>query len=232
MSLRILIVDPIHQLALEEFSNTYNVVNKIHPKRNELLSLISQTEVLIIRSGVKLDANIIDNAKKLKLIVRAGSGLDNIPVGYCKTKKIEVFNIPNTSYSSVAEFTFGMIISLMRKINIADSHLRNNIWKKPELYGNSLNGKTIGIVGLGKIGSNVAKIARGFNLNVLATANKINDKRKKLLKEQNIELVTLDNLLKNSDIVSLHVPLLRSTKYLINLDKIKMMKRFSYLINL
>jgi len=87
---KILIVDPIHQSALEELSRHYNVVNKIHPNRAELIKLISQTEVLILRSGIKLDESIIDNAKKLILIARAGAGLDNIPLEYCKGKKIKV----------------------------------------------------------------------------------------------------------------------------------------------
>ena len=232
MSKKILIVDPIHQSALEELSRHYNVVNKIHPNRAELIKLISQTEVLILRSGIKLDESIIDNAKKLILIARAGAGLDNIPLEYCKGKKIKVFNIPNTSYSSVAELTFGMMISLMRKINKADAQLRNNVWKKPELYGNSLKGKTLGIIGLGKIGSCVAEIAKGFNLKILATANKINYERKKLLNDRGIKLVSLEYLLKNSDIVSLHVPLLKTTKNLINSDQLELMKNSSYLINL
>lgn len=232
MSKNILIVDPIHHSALEDLSKRYNVINKIHPDRTELVKLISKTQVLILRSGVKLDESIIDNAKKLKLIARAGTGLDNIPLAYCKRKKIKVFNIPNTSYSSVAEFTFGMMISLMRKINKADAQLRNNDWKKPELYGNSLKGKTLGIIGLGKIGSCVAEIAKGFNLKILATVNEINTKRKKLLNARDIKLVLLEDLLKNSDIVSLHVPLLDTTKNLINLDQLKLMKSSSYLINL
>ena len=232
MSKKILIVDPIYQSALEQLSRRYNVVNKIHPNRTELIKLISQTEVLILRSGIKLDESIIDNAKKLKLIARAGSGLDNIPLEYCKAKKIKVFNIPNTSYSSVAEFTFGMMISLMRKINKADAQLRNNVWKKPELYGNSLKDKTLGIIGLGKIGSCVAEIAKGFNLKILATANKINNERKKLLNDRGIKLVLLEYLLKKSDIVSLHVPLLKTTKNLINSDQLELMKSSSYLINL
>tara|TARA_Y100000748_G_C15452400_1_gene471486 strand:- start:150 stop:1073 length:924 start_codon:yes stop_codon:yes gene_type:complete len=232
MSIKILIVDPIHHSALEKLSKRYNVINKIHPDRTKLIKLISNADVLILRSGVRLDENIIDNAEKLKLIARAGTGLDNIPVEYCKNKKIKVFNIPNTSYLSVAEFTFGMMISLMRKINKADAQLRNNVWKKPQLYGNSLNGKTLGIVGLGKIGSCVAKIAKGFNLNILATANKNNNERKKVLASQDIKLLSLEELLKKSDIVSLHVPLSETTKNLISLDQLEIMKPSSYLINL
>jgi len=228
----ILIVDPIHPFALEQLSMHYNVINNIHPERAELVKLIKQSEALILRSGVKLDASILDNAKKLKLIARAGTGLDNIPLEYCKEKKIEVFNIPNTSYSSVAEFTFGLMLSLMRKINKADAQLRENVWKKPELYGNSLKGKTLGIIGLGKIGSCVADIAKGFNLKILATTNKINNERKEILNKQNIKLVLLEELLKKSDIVSLHVPLLESTKNLISSNQLELMKSSSYLVNL
>ena len=232
MCVNILIVDPIHQSALMELSAKYNVVCKIHPGRKEFIKLLRDAEILVIRSGMTLDKKIIDESKNLKMIVRAGSGLDNIPVKYCKANNIKVLNIPNTSHSSVAEFTFGLILCLIRKINIADSQLRENTWKKPELYGYSLYGKTIGIIGIGKIGSYVANIAKGFNLKVLATAEKIDNQRKVLFKKQGIELVALDNLLEFSDIVSLHVPLKKNTKYLINIDKLKLMKESSFLINL
>tara|TARA_Y100000590_G_scaffold463104_1_gene628986 strand:+ start:1422 stop:2348 length:927 start_codon:yes stop_codon:yes gene_type:complete len=233
MSINILIVDPIHQQALDYLSNKYNVINEIHPTRNSLISLIKNNiDVLIIRSGVKLDEEIINQANNLKLIARAGSGMDNIPVDYCTSKNIKVFNIPNTSYSSVSEFTFGLIISLIRKINIADSQVKKNVWRKSELYGNSLYGKNIGVVGLGKIGSYVAQIAKGFNLNILASVENDDKERRESLKKQNIELVELDYLLKNSDIVTLHLPLTNSTKYLISKKKIEIMKRSSFLINL
>ena len=232
MCVNILIVDPIDDSALQELKKKYNVVYSIQPNRRELIKLLKEAEILVIRSGITLDEKIIEKSKNLKLIARAGSGLDNIPLNYCKANKIKVFNIPNTSHSSVAELTFGLILCLLRKINIADSQLRRNIWKKPELYGNSLFGKTIGIIGIGKIGACVADIAKGFNMKVLATAEKIDNKRKSLWKEKGIELIELDNLLKFSDIVSLHVPLSKITENLINRDKLKLMKKSSFLINL
>jgi len=124
-----------------------------------------------------------------------------------------------------------MIITLMRKIHLADSLLRKNIWKKPELYGNSLKNKTIGIIGLGNIGSYVAEIAKVFNMKVLATVNNLTPMRVKLFKEKNIKLMDIDKLLKESDIISLHIPLKPETKYLIDIDRIKKMKSSSYLIN-
>lgn len=229
---KILIIDPVHEWALKELSKRFEVVYKLHPSDEEFKKLISNADVVVLRSGVKLTKEIITAGEKLKIIARAGVGIDNIDIQTAKEKGVKVFNIPDISFSSVAEFTFGLILSLVRKICLANIQLRKNLWKKSELYGLELKNKTIGIVGLGKIGSNVAEIAKGFGMNVLACVKNNSNERTEDLKERGIEVVLLQDILKKSDIVSLHVPLDENTKDLITTKELRLMKKGSYLINM
>lgn len=229
---KILIVDPVHPYAINELEKRFNLVYHLYPSPEEFKKLIGDADVVVLRSGVKLTKEIIEAGKNLKMIVRAGIGMDNIDIQAAKERKIKVFNIPNISFSSVAEFTFGLILSVTRKISLANSQLQKNLWKKKELYGNELKGKTIGIVGLGNIGSRVAEIAKGFGMNVLACVKNNFEERTKKLKKEGIEVLSLHELLKKSDIVSLHVPLTDKTRDLITKKELKLMKNSSYLINM
>lgn len=229
---KILIVDPIHLYALNEFKRRFDLVYHLNPSPEELKKLIEDADVIVLRSGIKLTSDIIEAGKNLKIIARAGVGIDNIDIQTAKERKIKVFNIPDVSFSSVAEFTFGLILSIMRKISLANNQLQKNLWKKSELYGNELQGKTIGIIGFGNIGSYVAEIAKSFGMNVAACVKHNSEERTNRLKERGVELLPLNKLLERADVISLHIPLTDETKDMITKKEFKIMKKTAYLINM
>ncbi|MBL7147256.1 MAG: hydroxyacid dehydrogenase [Nanoarchaeota archaeon] len=232
MKEKILIVDPIHPYAIKELEKKFDVVHQLQPSPEEFKKLIEDANAVVLRSGVKLTKEIIEAGKNLKVIGRAGTGVDNIDIQTAKEKKVKVFNIPSVSSSCVAELTFGLILSIMRKIALANSQLQKNLWKKSELYGNELQGKTIGIVGLGKIGCDVAEIAKGFRMNILASVKNNSEERTKKLKEEGIEVLSTAEILKKADIITLHVPLNDETKDSITKKELELMKNTAYLINM
>jgi len=229
---KILIVDPVHEFAINELKKKFEVVYHLHPSNEEFRYLIKDVDAVVLRSGVKINKDIINAGKRLKIIARAGVGVDNIDITAAKEKNIIVFNIPNISFSSVAELTFGLMLSITRKISLADSQLKKNIWRKSELYGNELNSKSIGIVGLGRIGGRVAEIAKGFGMNIIACVKDDSFERRKALKELGIEIVSLQELLKKADIITLHVPLNEETRNLITKKELMLMKNNSFIINM
>ena len=232
MKEKILITDPVHSSLIEKLKKRGYLVNyKIGIKKRELIKIINKFNILIIRSGIKINKEVLIKAKNLKVIARAGVGLDNIDLNFAKQRKIKVFNVANISLRSVAEFTIGLLISSARKITLSDKQLRNNIWKKNELYGIELKGKTLGIVGAGKIGEEVAKIADSLSLNVCAYIKNRKKLRSKFFRKK-IKIVSLDKLLKNSDFVTVHTPLTYETKNMISNKEINLMKRKSILINM
>lgn len=229
---KILVVDPIYPPALSKLKETYNVCFHLHPEEKEFKVLIGDVDAIILRSGVKLTSEIIDSALNLKLIARAGVGVDNIDLEFAKQKNITIFNVPGISAASVAEHNFGLILAIARKISLADRQLRDNIWNKSELYGTELKGKTLGIIGLGKIGKYLAKIAKGFDMKIIASVENNNPKRKEELKEKGIILMDNDSIFKEADIISLNLPLNDKTKNFITKNELSTMKKTVYLINM
>jgi D-3-phosphoglycerate dehydrogenase len=185
---------------------------------------IEKADVLIVRS-TKVGEDTIGRAKNLKVIARAGVGTDNIDLKACEKKKIKVINTPDAPTTSVAELTLGLIICMLRKIIIAHNSMKDKLWKKNELLGNELAEKTLGVIGLGRIGTAVARLAKSFNMNVIAYDPNIKH-------SEHANLVTFDNLLKNSDIITIHVPLTIETEKMIDGDAIKKMKDGVFLLNL
>lgn len=177
----------------------------------------------------KVNPTVIDAFPDLKYVTVRATGFDNIDTEYAKSKNILVSNVPAYGSNTVAEFTFGLILSLSRKIPQASYRLKvSGEFSFEGLRGFDLNGKTLGVIGTGKIGSNVIKIAKGFNMNVLAMDPHPNEE---FAKTAGFNYVLLDELLKNSDIITIHVPLMEQTHYLINKDNIFLMKKGSLLIN-
>jgi len=225
---KILIISPVHQSLIKELKEKkYSF--RYFPNINEKKLILESRDafLIVLRSGVKLTSKIIKMSQKLKYILRAGTGLDNIDINAAKTKNIKVFNLPNLNSQSVAEFGIGLMIAASRNIAQADSEIRKNLWNKPKFYGFELNNKTLGIIGMGNIGSKIAKIAKAFSMKVIANVKNKTKKRK--LK---IKLVSLKYLLKNSDFISFNVPLTNLTKNLLNNKNCKLLKPTSVLINL
>ena len=231
--LKVIIVDPVHPNLVINLKKKFLLV-KYTPSISyrELSKIIRNFHIIILRSGLKLDKLLIQKANLLKVIARAGVGLDNIDIDEAKKRKIKYFNIPSQSSMSVAEFAFGLLLSTARKIISADNQLRKNLWNKKKLYGFEISNKNLGIVGLGDIGLKIAKIGKKFKMKIIAHVKNHNNERKKKLFKQKIFLSTLNNLLKKSDFIIIVVPLYKQTKNLINSKNLKLLKKNSILINI
>ncbi len=175
-----------------------------------------------------LSKPVLEKLPNLKCIATRSTGYDHIDIAYCREKGIIVANVPEYGSSTVAEYTFALIINLTRKIYQSVNQAKQLNFNHDEIRGVDLFGKTIGIIGLGKIGINVARIAKGFQMNIVVFNRSHDDK---LASDIGFTYVDLDTLLAQSDIISLHLPLTPETKHIINTDSISKMKKGVYLIN-
>ena len=189
---------------------------------------IADCDALLVRSEIKVTPEIMAAAPKLKFIGRAGTGVDNIDVGEATRRGIVVTNVPSGNTISAAEHTIGLLLALVRNICSGNNSLKNHQWDRKKLIGTELAGKTLGIIGLGKIGREVARRLRSFEMRVLAyDPYLVRDS----LGDSEIKIVGLDELLGNSDVITLHTPFNEQTKNLINKDTISRMKDGVILIN-
>lgn len=188
----------------------------------------SDTEVLGVFVDSKLNNKMIDAMPNLKLIVTLSVGFDHIDLEYAKKKKITVCNIPNYGENTVAEHAFALLLSIAREIPDSVNRVRSGMFSYEELRGFDILGKTIGVVGTGRIGTYFIKLLQGFGVNILAYDP---FPRKELLSEYKFKYVKLEKLLHESDIISLHVPLTKDTKHLINKKTIAKMKKGVVILN-
>lgn len=207
--------------AGHEFVPCYEKINS----EEELILQASNADVFIIANS-PLNANVIKAAPNLKMISVAFTGIDHVDLDACKSQKVTICNAAGYSTNSVAELAFGLILSVLRNIPTCDAATRKSE-TKAGLVGNELFGKTVGIVGTGEIGIRVGEIAKVFGCEVLCYSRS----EKAKAKELGMKYVNLETLLKESDVVSLHVPLTKETNLLINKDNISLMKPTSILIN-
>jgi len=194
----------------------------------ELKKLLPQVDILIVRSRTQVDKALLECGKNLKLVIRAGIGLDNIDVAAATESAVVVMNAPTGNIVTTAEHSLAMLMAVSRHIPAADASIRAGKWEKKKFQGNELRGKTIGIVGLGNIGKAIAERAKGLSLNVIGYDPYLSQEA---AAKHHIRLVTMDELLKESDYITVHVPLIPATKHLINKEAIAKMKKGAYLIN-
>ncbi|MCX6756215.1 MAG: hydroxyacid dehydrogenase [Candidatus Nomurabacteria bacterium] len=193
------------------------------------ISKAAEADILCVFINSEVKRYIIDALPNLKYIVTRSTGYDHIDGAYAKEKNINVSNIPSYGSNTVAEFTFGLILNLSRKIFQASHQIKEgNHFELSKLRGFDLNGKTLGVVGTGRIGRNVIHMAKGFNMNILAYDLFPNAE---YATEQNIKYVTLDELLSNSDIITMHAPYTKENHHMINKDNILKIKKGSYIVN-
>lgn len=192
------------------------------------ISKIKDCDALVVVLYSKINKQVINSLPKLKAIFTMSTGYDHIDINEAKKNNIVVYNVPFYGENTVAEFTFALILSLSRKIIDSVERTKNDNFSLKGLKGFDLKNKTLGVIGAGHIGQHVIKIANGFEMKVIACSN---HKDKKLSKRLNFKYVNLENLLKNSDIISLHCPLTKETEHIINMNNIKLIKKGSYLIN-
>ena len=202
---------------------------KFLTRREMLKEEVQECDALIVRSRTKVTRDLIKRGKRLIMIARAGSGLDNIDLKAAEASGIRVVNAPEAPADSVAELTIGLVIALARKITFADMSMKRGKWLKKELKGFLLKGKKLGLIGLGNIGLRVARIAKAIGMKILVT--KRTPPSPQLLEEMEADFLSLDDLLRQSDIISIHVPLTEETKRMIDVEEINKMKDGVFLIN-
>jgi D-3-phosphoglycerate dehydrogenase len=192
----------------------------------ELERIIGDYNVIVVRSATKVRKPLIETAKNLKLIVRAGVGLDNVDVEYARAKGVEVMNTPAASSNAVAELTVGYLLALARRIPQTTASMKAGKWEKKKFSGSEIAGKTLGLVGYGRIGWLVAKKALTLEMEVIAYDPYVADPR-----GLEMEFVPLEELLQRADYISLHLPLTDETRNLIDTPQFEMMKDGVCIIN-
>jgi len=195
---------------------------------SDTIHLAAQAEVVSSFIYSKLDKELLSKLPNLKHIATRSTGYDHIDINMCKEKGIVVSNVPEYGSNTVAEHTFALILSLSRKIYQSVNQVKQLNFDHAQIRGTDLNGKTLGIVGLGKIGINVLRIAKGFGMSIIVSTR---SKDVLLQKSYDFEYVTIDELVASSDFISLHLPLTKETKHIINSDRINKMKMGTFLIN-
>ena len=224
--MRILINDGMSADGIETLRNAGHYVEDNKIPQEELPARIGEYDVIVVRSATKVNRDVIDGGKKLKVIVRGGVGVDNIEVAYAESKGIKVMNTPAASSASVAELTLAHMLALSRFLMASNLTMREGKWEKSTYSkGVELSGKTLGILGLGRIGSELAKRALALGMKVVAYDPIVTTS------PLNVMLTSKDDVLARSDYLSLHMPLEKSGKPVIAAAEIAKMKDNSYLIN-
>lgn len=228
--IRVLVCDPIHEEGIEKLKRAgleVNVETTISGK--DLKKVISKYDALIVRSRTKVTGEIIDAGGRLRVIGRAGAGVDNIDVKAAEERGILVLNTPEAPAEAAAELTIGLMISLARQIPLADKAMKDGKWLKGKLEGWQLKGKTLGVIGLGNVGEKVARMAKALGMRLLITKRTPPDPA--LLRELGAEFVPLRELLQRSDVITIHVPLTPQTHHMIGSEEFQSMKKGAFLIN-
>ncbi|RLI91465.1 MAG: 3-phosphoglycerate dehydrogenase [Candidatus Altiarchaeales archaeon] len=226
---RVLICDKVSEKCVAKLRAAGFQLDFVYkPSIEDLSKIIGRYDAVIVRSSTRITREVIDRASRLKVIARAGAGLDNIDISYAVSRGIAVLNAPEALSIAVAEHVFALLLTIFRNICLANNSMKRGEWIKHALLGRELFGKTIGIIGLGRIGVEVAKRAKAFGMNVIAYIRR----PKKIVEELNISATfSLEELLRNSDIITLHIPLTPQTRHMIGEREIALMKDGVVIIN-
>ena len=224
----ILAADGIAGEGIEILKEKFNVEVRDKLSAEELLEIIPNFDALIVRSASKVTAEVLNRAEKLKIIGRAGVGVDNIDVPAATERGIIVINSPDGNTIAATEHTFAMMLSVSRNIPQANKTMHEGGWDRKKFVGVQLHNKILGVIGLGRIGAGVAKRAQSFEMQVVAYDPFVSADRAESL---GVKLVELDELFKTADFITVHMPLTKKTENMITLDKMKLMKPTTRLIN-
>ncbi|MBQ6218612.1 MAG: phosphoglycerate dehydrogenase [Methanosphaera sp.] len=225
---KVLIADSINEKGVEVLKDSAEVVNNPTITPEELLETINEYEGIIVRSRTKVTKEVIEKAENLKIIARAGVGVDNIDVNAATDKGIMVVNAPQSTSITVAEHAMGLMLALSRKIAIADASVKAGKWEKSKFMGMELRNKTLGVIGMGRIGSQVVKRSKAFEMDVIVYDPYITEEA---AKELGVEITTLDDLIQKADVMTIHVPLTPETKGLISKEQLAKMKDHAIILN-
>ncbi len=221
--MKIIVTDEVaaEGLALLQQDPRVTMDVKLGLKKEELLAIIGEYEVIITRSGTTVDKALLDAGKRLKMVARAGVGIDNVDLDYASSKGVIVVNAPFGNTNSAAEHTMALLLAVCRNVTVANGSLKSGEWKRAPFTGVELKGKVAGVIGLGKVGGRVATRLKAFECEVLACDPYIAVKRGHDL---GVKLVSHDEIYKNCDIITVHTPLTDETKGMIDARELAMMK--------
>lgn len=230
--MKILVISKIDPDALTALQTNHDVVVAINPDEESLISLIADRQVLIFRSGVEITRHALEAAPDLALLLRAGSGLDNIDLAYIEQRGIELRRVPGPGAQSVAELTFALMLALARNIVVADGSMRAGRWLKSDLVGHLLFGKTLGVIGLGSIGTRVARMGTAWGMTAIGCVERPSAARAASFAEQGIGLTECDEAIAAADFLSIHVPLKPANVGLIGAAALQRMKPSAFMVNI
>ena len=226
---KILISDSLSNIAKEVFENNNIEVDVITDlNSDDLKDIINNYDGLVVRSATKVSKEIIEATNNLKIIGRAGAGIDNIDIETAKKKNIVVMNTPGGNTNATAEHTFSLLLSLYRKIPEANDSTHKSLWEKKKFKGLELKGKKIGLIGFGNVAQRVAEIAKGFDMEVFVFSKSFESRKDNF---SNIKSLTLDEMLSFCDIISFHCKSPKDGNSIINLSELKKMKKNAVIIN-
>ncbi|MBC7115122.1 MAG: phosphoglycerate dehydrogenase [Archaeoglobi archaeon] len=228
MPVKILITDPLDEEGIEELRKDFQVDVILKISQEELVKKIADYDAIIIRSGTKITREVIEAGRNLKVIGRAGVGVDNVDVQSATERGILVINTPDANTITTAEHAIAMMLAAARNIPQANEALRRGEWDRKKYTGVELYEKTLGIIGLGRIGSEVAKRAMAFGMKVIAYDPYVSEER---AKELGVELTSFEELLERSDFISIHVPRTKETEKLIDEEALKKVKKGVIIVN-
>ncbi len=226
-AIKVLIIDDMHDSVTELFSNAgFEPDYRPEIKPEEVHDCIAEYQGLVVRSKMDVNRSLIDKGLKLRFIARAGAGLDKVDYEYVEEKGIALFNAPEGNRDALAEHTVGMILSLFNKINSASKEVKSGIWLREENRGWELMGKTVGIYGYGFMGEAFSQRLVGFGCDIIAY-----DKYKTLTSDHTARQVEIEEFFRQTEVLSIHVPLSPETKFLFNSAYFAKFKRLKFIIN-
>jgi phosphoglycerate dehydrogenase-like enzyme len=228
--LNIVVVSPVDATAIDVLRADHDVALAIDDFGVHRSDMLSDREVLVFRSGVEIPREIMDLAPRLALVVRAGSGFDNIDLDYARARGIRVVRIPGPSAQAVAEFTLGLMIAVSRNMVRADTLVRDGLWPKPQLGGGLLIEKVLGIVGAGNIGARVGELGAAWGMEVIGCIDPAQQDPNELT-SRGIEPQDFDSVIRHADFLTVHTPLNQGTRYLIGAPELAAMKTGAFLVN-
>lgn len=226
--MKVLVADGVSKKGIDILAEDFEVVVRDKLPAEELLAIIPEFDAIIVRSASKVTAEVIAAAKNLKIIGRAGVGVDNIDVAAATARGIIVINSPGGNTIAATEHTMAMMLAMSRNIPIANETLQKGEWNRKKYVGVELRGKTLGVIGMGRIGSGVAKRALAFDMKVIGYDPYINEERAQAM---GVAVGTLDEVIAQADFITVHMPLTPETKSMLNKDNMKKMKKGVRLVN-
>ena len=226
---KVLISDTMSNITQKIFEkNKISVDVKTGLTEEEIIKIIPEYDGMVVRSATKVTKNIIAAAKNLKVIGRAGAGVDNIDLTAAKEKNIIVMNTPGANSNATAEHALSLIMSLLRKIPFANETTHKGQWEKKNIKGAELSKKTLGIIGFGNVGIRLSNLVKGFDMNILVNSKSLESRKKD---HAHVKNVSFDELISNSDVISFHCKAPKDGKPLITKEHYKKMKPTTYIVN-